>query len=146
MISRRDLGFLLFGSGVAANANADPGQPELTMEQPNGRFWKGLTEQEKMYFVLTFLRGLQWSCVITSRALSPEAAEKARSAIADDIPDLNISEIRDSITLFYAEPTNALIPVGAMISVVTEKSKGANAMQVEQLLSLLRGGYSKQNH
>ena len=70
-------------------------------------------------------------------------SKRAEAAINAAIPKLTIPEITEAISEFYADPTNARIPIGAIMLVLKKKTEGETGAQIEKRLADFRKSFGE---
>jgi len=140
-ITRRIFGAAVTATFGRAVSGQDAKQPN-TLGFSNGRYWKILTEYQKPIFVIGLLQGLEWGTTLEVNEFRDDISSKrAEAAIDQAIPKLTVPEITEAISQFYADPTNAPIPIGAMMLVLKKKTAGETSTQIDKRLADLRRSF-----
>lgn len=146
--SRRALlasGIALFFPEIAKAAGIQFSQL-TTMGFPNGRYWKILDKAQSTGYLLAIENGLSWlGSLLGDKATDKATFDRVTSAIKANYPSqMTRTEVCDTISNFYADPTNARIPIVLLLPVVTLKEQGMNPLQIENLLATLRKNVADQ--
>src|SRR6266436_1301392 len=106
-----------------------PKAPDRTDKVANGRFWKALSNEGRLYYVIGFSDG------VVSSSLE---------AIATYIPNATYGETVEAIDRFFAEPENAAIPVRDAVRVFRMKLNGASPERIEEEKAAIRRAVQEQ--
>lgn len=121
--------------GVAAD------RPEINPPN-NGAEWLRLSSTEKLFFAMGFSAGYQEALEkigVTSGPTSPCAslAERTERQTSTE-GKLGGFELVSVLERFYAEPANAVIPIGSAVRIALLQASGKDQTTIQELIDTAR--------
>jgi hypothetical protein len=101
----------------------------------NGRYWNTLDDNLRTFYLVGYFEGFGKAL---REFLTPTTKERVLAIEASNVPGVGHGEILTAVSRFYAEPENLNIPIWRAIRVVTLKSAGRPAREVEAEMSKAR--------
>ena len=117
--------FIAYGTGESQSNDGE--------NIKDGRFWRGVTNSEKLAYLVGYNEGL-------GRGLSDYAPDVKQLGIElrKEWPDLTFGEIREALDHFYETPENRPFAVVIAIKTVAMKTSGMTQIQIDTFLATVR--------
>lgn len=119
---------------------SDPSTATLkTAGSWNGRFWRTLTEDQKITFLLGYSEGV----LVAAMAESSDFEHYRK--VSDRLwpRALTVREVRDSLDQIYATPENGPIGLPNAVFIVVQRTNGVDEQTLQKKLADMRASASK---
>jgi len=134
------LGFTLLLCAFSAVA-ADRATPEIT-PPANGEEWVRLSSTEKLFWAIGYSQGYQEALSKIDVASGPNSqcqqlatrTERSTSTAGK----VSGFELVSGLEKFYAEPANAVIPVGSAVRIYLLQASGKDQTTIQELIETAR--------
>jgi hypothetical protein len=135
------LGIALLLVSVAGVAADRPTTPEINAPD-NGQEWLKLSSTEKLFWAIGFSQGYRDALDkidVTSGPGTPCASLAARTERQTSTAGkLSGFELVSGLERFYADPANAVIPVGSAIRIYLLQASGKDQTTIQELIDTAR--------
>jgi len=126
-------GQMIYATGRSSDGNYTGGYG-------NGRFWVGMTKQERILYLVALEDGVQY----LGTELYPRLDEKPLGILNNNmaentVPGVRMSEIAEKVDKFYSETVNVRIAIVYARDYVFKGLRGASKKEMEDYESFLRG-------